>query len=49
MDLRWQLYGPSLKVKSGAVELNGRIDISSVSNGMYVLVVGNRRSKLIVQ
>jgi len=36
-------------VNQGTVTSNGRISLETISNGMYVLLVGNKRSKLIVQ
>jgi hypothetical protein len=43
------IYDVSGKViNQGMVDLDGRISISGISNGMYVLMVGNQRSKLIV-
>jgi hypothetical protein len=36
-------------ISQGLVESSGRISLETISNGMYVLMVGNKRSKLIVQ
>ena len=36
-------------VNQGFVESSGRISLETISNGMYVLMIGNKRSKLIVQ
>jgi len=36
-------------VSQGTVTSSGRIALETISNGMYVLMVGNKRSKLIVQ
>ncbi len=36
-------------VNQGTVTSSGRIGLKTISNGMYVLMVGNKRSKLIVQ
>jgi len=36
-------------VNQGLVESSGRISLETISNGMYVLMVGDKRSKLIVQ
>jgi len=36
-------------INQGAVSSSGRISLAAISNGMYVLMVGNKRSKLIVQ
>lgn len=44
------IYDVSGKVVlQGNVETNGRIGLSAISNGMYVLLVGDKRSKLIVR
>jgi hypothetical protein len=44
------IYDVSGKViNQGMVDLDGRISISGISNGMYVLMVGNKRSKFIVE
>ncbi len=36
-------------LNQGTVTSSGRIALETISNGMYVLMVGNKRSKLIVQ
>ena len=36
-------------VNQGTVTSSGRISLETISNGMYILLVGNKRSKLIVQ
>jgi len=47
---RYIIYDISGKmVNQGTVTSSGRISLETISNGMYVLMVGNKRSKLIVQ
>jgi len=47
---QYQIYDISGKVvQQGNVETNGRIGLGSVSGGMYVLLVGDKRSKLVIQ
>jgi len=47
---QYQIYDMSGKiVQQGNVEANGRIGLATVSGGMYILLVGEKRSKLVVQ
>ena len=47
---KYTIYDVSGKtVNQGLVESSGRISLETISNGMYVLMVGNKRNKLIVQ
>ena len=46
----YQIYDMSGKVvQQGKVETNGRIGLSAVSGGMYILLIGENRSKLVIQ
>ncbi len=46
----YYIYDVSGKlVRQGLVETSGRIGLATISNGMYVLMVDNKRSKLVVQ
>ena len=46
----YQIYDISGKiVQQGNVETNGRIGLNTVSGGMYILLVGEKRSKLVIQ
>ena len=47
---QYQIYDMSGKVvQQGTIEANGRIGLASVSGGMYILLVGDKRSKLVIQ
>ena len=47
---QYQIYDMSGKiVQQGNVEANGRIGLAMVSGGMYILLVGEKRSKLVIQ
>ena len=46
----YQIYDMSGKIiQQGSVEATGRIGLAAVSGGMYVLLVGDKRSKLVIQ
>ena len=46
---RYQIYDMSGKiVQQGIVEAYGRIGLGTISGGMYVLLVGEKRSKLVI-
>lgn len=46
----FQIYDMSGKIVfSGFVELNGRIGLSEISDGMYILQIAEKRSKLVIQ
>ena len=50
LSTSYTIYDISGKtISQGVVESSGRISLEAISNGMYVLMVANKRSKLIVQ
>jgi len=46
----YQIYDMSGKiVQQGSVETNGRIGLAAVPGGMYILLIGDKHSKLVIQ